>query len=155
MYYRKLIPLMAALAAWSSGSAYAAEAAVNAKLTQVEGSVVMNQGKRFVPAKLGTELLVGDRVLALKTGQATVAFADGCAIQIKPGKSITIESQSPCSAGLTTKAPDEGGLLGGDSTKPPIPIYIGGVVLAGMIGSCLADEWPCEEGHRRRHTVSP
>ena len=156
--YRKLVPLVAAIATWASGSLYAADTAVNARLTQLQGTVLMNQGQKFVPAKLDTELSTGDRVLALKTGLATVTFPDGCAVLIKPGKLTTIGPQSPCAADVTAKEPEDGGLAGGDSSKPPIPIYVGGTVLAGMIISCYGfEEWPCEDSRDRDHrrTVSP
>src|ERR1051325_28791 len=93
---RKLVSFMAALAAWASSSLYAADTAINARLTELQGTVLMNQGQKFVPAKLGTELRAGDRVFALTTGPATVTFPDGCAILIKPGKLMTIGPQSPC-----------------------------------------------------------
>jgi hypothetical protein len=169
LMYRILVPIVVVAATWTSGPVHAADQAPNARLTFVEGSVMMNQGKQFVPAKPGTELIAGDRILALKTGRATVTFADGCEVLVKPGKLMTVTAKSVCSTGVAQgQGPnaEQEGLLGGDSVpgygKPPnndilVPALILGGIGAGIGISCLTENWPCDDNdhHHHRRSVSP
>lgn len=158
-----IITSIIAAASLSMGAAFAAGAAPAAHLSALEGSVMVNQGKSFVPAKLGVELVAGDRVLVLKSGQATVTFADGCAVVVKPGKLVTVADQSPCASAQADAGPGAD-IAAGDSVPgygdPPNRTLITtgailGVVGVGLGASCLAGEFPCDGNHRSQRSVSP
>ena len=83
----------------------ASAAASVAQLDAVKGSVMVNQGGKYVPASSATALKAGDRVVAMN-GQAQVNFADGCVVSVAPQAVVTLGDKSPCgaSAGLVRGA---------------------------------------------------
>ena len=77
-----------------SGQAMAAEA----RLGAVSGSVMVNQGGRFVAATRGTVLQTGDRVMAT-SGSASLTYSDGCNVAVATRSMATVAAVSPCAGG--------------------------------------------------------
>lgn len=140
-----------------------------ASIAAIKGSVLLNQGQRYEPIRAGMPLAPGDRVLAVKDGVATVTFRDGCRVEVKPGKLLTVGPQSPCAEPTAAAEPDIAAgdtIPGSNDHRPPnktppdgnpwLPIaVVGGLVGVGMGASCLADGWPCDHNHHNRSSVSP
>jgi len=97
---RRIAALGAALIA---GSCLAADpvatATVDATLAQTVGTVLVNQGERFVAASTGTALKKNDRVMAMEDSSAKVKYFEGCEIAVKAGTVITIPELLPCECG--------------------------------------------------------
>ena len=90
------IVALAAVGIMLAGQASAATAA--AQISSVTGSVVASQNGRFAPATTSTVLTAGDRVVS-RDGTASVKFADGCVISMKPQAMLTVGATSPCASG--------------------------------------------------------
>jgi hypothetical protein len=88
---------VAAVGAMIAGPALAGEASV-AQLGAIKGSVMMSQGGKMVAASTAS-LKAGDRVVASANGSASVKFADGCVVSVKPASMITVGAKSPCASG--------------------------------------------------------
>lgn len=76
------------------GQAMAAEA----RLGAVSGSVMVNQGGRFVAATRGAVLQTGDRVMATN-GSASLVYSDGCNVPVATRSMATVAAVSPCAGG--------------------------------------------------------
>ena len=128
-----------------------------ASLSSVDGKILVNQGHGYVAAKPGMMLSDGDRIIALDGSSAAVVYSDGCVTQLKENNILAMSKgagckQQPEGTGAVdaqpmrvaqaiggpqahvTRAP-----LGGDdggSPPPPsyIPLLIGGLGVAGMMG---------------------
>jgi len=100
-------PLMLGL-----GLGAVAQPASVASLTDVQGKVLVNQGRDFVPAQSGLQLKAGDRVLVLGDGAAKVVFprpgksAEGqaadakyCAVSMKANSLYTVDGFAQCAKG--------------------------------------------------------
>lgn len=87
--------LVAALFAASSVSA-SESTAPEAMLTDIEGTVLVNQGERFVNVHEATALVAGDRVLLMSGASAGLVWADGCELPLVAESMLSIGAQSPC-----------------------------------------------------------
>jgi hypothetical protein len=88
---------LAAVGAMIAGPALAADASV-AQLGAIKGSVLVSQNGKMVSAS-SASLKAGDRVVASANGSASVKFADGCVVALKPASMITVAAKSPCASG--------------------------------------------------------
>jgi hypothetical protein len=88
---------VAAVAALVCGPAFAADTSL-AQLGAVKGSVLVSQNGKMVSASTAS-LKAGDRVVASANGSASVKFADGCVVDLKPASMITVAAKSPCALG--------------------------------------------------------
>jgi outer membrane protein W len=91
------VAAFAAVGMLLAGQAHAGDAAM-AQMSAVKGSVVVSQNGKFVQASSATALKAGDRVVA-KDGQASLKFADGCTVSLKPNAMLTVGAASPCASG--------------------------------------------------------
>jgi hypothetical protein len=79
-----------------SGQAMAAQ---SVHLTNVKGTVLVNQNGRYVPVTGSTTLRAGDRVMAMNGG-ASLTYANGCATTVAARSMVTI-SDAACGADVT------------------------------------------------------
>lgn len=87
----------------------AQEGAGVAILDEMNGSVLVNQGEKFVTATEGQSLNAGDRLMVGKTGNATLVFGKGCTSEVKAGTIVTIPERSICDGGqLITQSMEPG-----------------------------------------------
>jgi hypothetical protein len=94
-----------ATAIFSMGFAVGAAAqspppAPNATMTDIEGSVSVNQGTEYVPARKDMRLKPGDRVMIREGGEVTIVFDDECRREVEENKIVTIPERSPCAGGV-------------------------------------------------------
>lgn len=75
------------------GAAGVAQAAPVAMLYNVQGKVLVNQGRQFVPAHAGMALNTGDRVLLLEGAHASVEYSSGCSLPLAPNSAATITAR--------------------------------------------------------------
>jgi len=80
-----------------STSAVAIESA--ATVNAITGSVLVNQGKQFVPVQSGQALAVGDRVMVMQDSGAALRFNDGCDVRLEGGTIVTVPAVSTCAGG--------------------------------------------------------
>jgi len=121
-------------------------AAQAARLEELHGKVSVNRGSGFELVTGATVLNVGDAVMASPDASARIAYADGCAIPVKPGIVTTVAAQSPCSS-QSEWSPPAG--LGGCSLKddssscriePEIDrthLIVGGLLVAGGVTAAI------------------
>ena len=64
-----------------------------------QGNLSVNQGQGFQPANGRVEAKVGDAVMVSPDGAATIVYADGCKVNVRPGAVATITPLSPCASG--------------------------------------------------------
>jgi hypothetical protein len=103
----------------------AGSAASAATIAPVKGDVSVNQGQGFKKLAAAFEAKVGDAVMVSPGGSAKVSYADGCAIELKPGAVMVIAALSPCASGSYADEDDHN-----DNTGA---LVFGGVV-AGVTG---------------------
>lgn len=101
----------AASIALATSVAFAAQPA--ATLASVNGSVLVNQGKQFVSAQSGQLLALGDRVMVMEGGDASLRFADGCVKTLASGSLAVV--QSTCNAASVVRiSPVSAQAVGGE-----------------------------------------
>lgn len=132
---RKILPV--ALAGLMAASSVQAAEAMKASLAQASGEVVLLSAKGAASAHAGAGLAAGDR-LVVKTGQASLQYADGCAVTLKAGSMATIGAKSPCAggAGLVAVNPAEPAQLGQrlrHITLADVLAGVGSVAIAGAV----------------------
>ncbi len=94
------IRIAALLASLAAGACLAqTPAPVDAKLLEVKGSVLVNQGEVFEEAGNGTSLKANDRVMAMENARAEVRFFEGCEMIVEPGEVVVVPEQLPCHCG--------------------------------------------------------
>lgn len=78
----------------------AAEPAANVAIVdEINGSVMVNTGEKFVGAVEGQSLKAGDRVMASKTGTAVLVFENDCRKDVQANTMVIIPETSPCLGG--------------------------------------------------------
>jgi len=78
-------------------------------LDEMNGSVLVNQGEKFVAATEGQSLNAGDRLMVTKNGNAILVFGKGCKTEVKGGTMVTVPEQSICEGGqLLTQSLEPG-----------------------------------------------
>lgn len=73
-----------------------------ASATRVAGPVQVNQGEQFMPLRVGQTVDAGDRVMAMRSGTATLTFKDGCTLTVEPESIIVVPELSTCAGGIVT-----------------------------------------------------
>jgi hypothetical protein len=112
----------------------------SAVLSNVNGKVLVNQGKGFVPANVNMALSPGDRVFVGEKSSALVAY-ENCSVMVDKPAVVSIKSKFDCASQLNgtviqpvadMAGPVAGSLFGG---LAPGAILTGTVVvgLAGVI----------------------
>jgi hypothetical protein len=135
--------VVAAVGALFAGSALAAE---GARVGGVNGSVMVNQNGRYVPAASVSVLRAGDRVMTT-TGSATITYADGCNVAVAARSMATVAAVSPCAGGssslvkVSTRADsdDRGGYGYGDDYDFWLWASFG-VVTVGVTANALGED---------------
>ena len=87
--------IIAGMASMAVCVAYADQVQL-ASLSNLDGKVLVNQGRGFVAAKPGMVLNDGDRVIALDGSKAAVVYADGCVTQLKENSLLAMSKAGGC-----------------------------------------------------------
>lgn len=94
-----LIATIPMLLGFSTGASAEPSAPV-AKLSQIEGQVMVNMGTTYVIASPGMEVQVGAKLVTAKGSSVTVTYSDGCIKRVKENTMVTVSSLTECTAGL-------------------------------------------------------
>lgn len=94
----KTVATLSLFTAFFAASALAAEPV--ASLDGIQGTVLVNQGEKFITAEPGMSLASGDRILIMVGGQANLAFTDGCSLPLSAGSLTTVPAASTCSGAV-------------------------------------------------------
>jgi len=105
-----------------AGYAAAQDRGPVARLTNLQGNVLVSKDDAMVAATNNEPLAVGTRVLTTKDASAVVVYADGCNIALKENERFTV-AIGTCDA-----------LAGSVVALGPAPGAIGGGAAAGAIG---------------------
>ena len=131
----------------------------NSILGQMQGTVSVNQGTEFSPAKLDMRLKPGDRIMVEGASKATIVFDDKCSLDITANKLVTVPDQSVCACGLLVEQglnPVGGSAIGGTAISNSTGAIIAGAIIA--VDLCLDNgfngEKICGE-NQDNDTVSP
>jgi hypothetical protein len=131
----------AAVGAMIASPALAADATA-AQIGAIKGSVMVSQNGKMVSAN-GAMLKAGDRIVTQANSSASVKFADGCVVNLKPASMITVAAKSPCAsgAGLVSAAPADAQQLFGMSTAASAItafVVVGAIVVAASQSSSIS-----------------
>ena len=103
-----------------------------ALLYKVQGKVMVNQGGKFVPAKVGMPLNVGDRIIAMDGASASLQYGNACTIQVAPDSSLTVTPLCTQKTTLADRQQGTDGGMGGSSTNYT-PYILGGIATVALI----------------------
>ena|SRR5436190_23125123 len=67
-----------------------------ARLTQINGNVLVSTGSWIASATPATPLVPGMHVLPTSNSSAEVVFEDGCRVEVGPGERYEVDRESPC-----------------------------------------------------------
>jgi hypothetical protein len=111
-----------------------------------QGRVLIDHGSGFQPAQGAVQAAAGTRVMASPDGAARVIYADGCAVNVRPGSIVSVGVKSPCTAAsLAGLEPVE--------TPPPqagwgaVPLLLG--VTGAAVAYCISG--PCNDDNGGGH----
>ena len=117
----------------ASGSVLAAPS--SASLVDTQGSVLVNQGKQFVSAQAGQLLANGDRVMVMEGGTASLAFTNGCVLNLESGSMLVVSDETACNiANVSKVAPNTAQAVGVDEDDDNAAIWwtVGAAAVVGI-----------------------
>lgn len=133
------------------GISLGAQAEPLARLSQVEGQVLINQGKQYVSAQRGVALQRGDRILVLANSSALLTYTGECTLRLGPNQLLTVDSLEQCrqaavsgnTPGLVAAAAVNAKMAGfaagagdpviGGLTTEALAVIVGGTVAIGAV----------------------
>ena len=122
--------------------------ALAATVQPVQGQVSINRGEGFQGLAGKTQARAGDLVMVSPGGSAKVLYSDGCTVNVKPVKVVSVGAKSPCKAqyyaGLDIdREPEEDDFL-----TQMIPFAIGTAVVFAAF--CISSDCFGDDDGRRR-----
>ncbi|MGH6925257.1 MAG: hypothetical protein ACRED5_16110 [Propylenella sp.] len=136
---RRMACAAASLALIASPGAWAAQQAEYAKLTKVQGTVLVDSGAGFVRVLDDVALKLGDRVMVADGGGAFLQFSDDCGLPLA-APSMTTVTETTCTVATQGDGEDGTGTGGGG-----VAVVVGlGVLGAGgfIVFNALSEEGP-------------
>ena len=129
-----------------SGQAMAGQ---SVELSNVKGSVLVNQNGRYVPVTSKTALRAGDRLVSMN-GDASLVYANGCKVELSAQSMATI-TEAACDADSVVRtefatAPGANGYYGGSyhdsgSYGSDMWLWLGfGLLTAVVVGAAFSDD---------------
>jgi hypothetical protein len=136
-----------------TGDGTSAAGAPVARLTNVQGNVLVSKDDAMVAAANNQPLAVGTRVLTTKDASVVVDYAGACSVTLKENERFTVAKGACCAlpGGVVALGPAPGAIGGGVAAAPGaiggglvsaevlIPIAIGGVGLYEVFKSISSD----------------
>ena len=104
-------------------------------LSNVEGTVSVNQGSGFQPASIGTTLSSGDRVRASASGSANIVYDNGCSTRVAPSQVAVVLATPPACQGGSLK---DGGAAFAPAGIGTDTLLVGGLVVGAGVGIAVA-----------------
>jgi len=112
MNMRVISTVIAFTAALFAGSAFAQQQGTVAKLSDVEGNVLVSQGDAMVAGSNGQRLVAGTRVVTTAGAKVTIDYDFGCDVRLKENERFTV-NLGACAALLSAVEPAAAGAIGG------------------------------------------
>ena len=126
------ILLATALALGMVGVAQANPVAIVYKM---HGKVMVNQGQKFIPAKAGMPLSVGDRILVMAGSDASIEYGNGCTLSLAPNSSLTVTPDCKSALAVTGTQQDNTAMMDPSHTDYTPYILIGGIATVALIAA--------------------
>jgi|GEM_PF-5401596 len=96
----RLIQLLFSIAALLAVSNVVVADGVAGTIGELEGKVLVNQGRNYVPGHLGMQLKAGARILTVgKNSYAVVVHSDQCTTRVSSNALFVMGTVSPCKGG--------------------------------------------------------
>ena len=89
---------VAGLLAGFAGMVNAEVADGNARLLQVQGKVLVNDGVRYMQAKSGAEVKAGTKIITSKDATANLVYKNGCVKEVKANTMLVVSTPADCKA---------------------------------------------------------
>jgi len=105
-----------------------------ATVNVTEGELFISRGNGYERVAGTAQVRVGDSIMAGEFGVGQITYANGCAITVRPGTVVAIESQASCKAAddwSTNVDPASASASGGLSTGQ----ILLGAAIAGGVGA--------------------
>lgn len=125
------------LIAATAAVAQTAPAQPVAKIVASEGLVTVGFQNQMSNAAANMPLFEGARVMTTSTGKASIAFASGCRVALKPNEVFSV-SESECKALMLGQS---GPVIGTPAQNALVLAGVGGMVL-GLIGGSSGNDAP-------------
>ena len=106
-----------------------------AMLYKVQGKVMVNQGGKFVEAKAGMPLGVGDRILVMAGSDASIEYGNGCTLSLAPNSSLTVTPDCKNALAVTGTQQDNTAMMDPSHTDYTPYILIGGIATVALIAA--------------------
>lgn len=140
---RRFISVVAVAAViCSAGGGAMAEETADAWLTQVQGTVLVDDGGGFVAVQEDTELEFGNRIVVSDGGYAVLSYGGECTVPLE-SPSMTTVSASACVVSTQGENGGEGSGSGSGSGSGTAIAIAAAAAAAGLLTWCLVD-W-CED----------
>jgi hypothetical protein len=85
-------------------------AEAEATLTEVTGTVLINQGKNYVAGQSGMKLDANTRVFSKEKSSAVIVSKQGCVTRLEANSLYVVKPVDPCHGGLAAQKLDAGGI---------------------------------------------
>jgi hypothetical protein len=137
--------LIAAILATSS----VVSSAQAARLTEIQGTVLVNTGDGFWEVKDATSVSAGDRVLVRGKGSAQVDYGSGCIVRVLANQTVVVASAPTCKPVITAAIQTKRVSMKEVPAPPPPPplndgtsaqqvFIVGGLLLIGTATAAMA-----------------
>lgn len=140
MNMRRIAMGLAVAAVLGAGPALAQQQGAVARLSDLEGNVLVSQGDAMVAGTHGQRLPVGARVVSLAGGKVTINYDSGCDVRLKENERFTV-AMGACAALLASVQPvgPAAGAIGGGTAAAGGTVttmsVAGGVFTAAAAGA--------------------
>ena len=131
MNIRRISMGLAVAAALGAGPALAQQQGTVAKLSDIEGNVLVSQGDAMVAGTNGQRLPVGARVVSTAGAKVTIDYDFGCDVRLKENERFTV-AMGACAALVAAVQPvgPAAGAIGGGTAAASGTAAAGGTVTA-------------------------
>jgi hypothetical protein len=127
----KTVLVAASIVSFASAQA----SVIVAELGTVQGKVMINHGKGFVPAAGLVSLNAGDQLMVGEKSSAVVNYASGCAVSVAATQVVTISAKAPCKAGEKVAMIGDTAIApAADVMDPSVPYGFAGALPLLLIG---------------------
>lgn len=103
MINRMINVVAAGLLVGSAGLANAEVADGSARLLQVQGKVLINDGARYTPAKSGAEVKTGTKIITAKGATANLVYKNGCVKEVKTNTMLVVGTPAECASMISNE----------------------------------------------------
>jgi hypothetical protein len=120
-----------------------------ARLTEIQGTVLVNTGDGFWEVKGAATVSAGDRVLVRGKGGAHIDYGSGCIVRVSANQTVVVASQPTCKPVVAASAVRKEPVSLKDPLAPPPPplnegiseqhvLIVGGLLLIGTATAAMA-----------------